>query len=343
MKVIFRKQTRWVGNFFVILYPDFHIPDTTLRNFTRGLQLMRGLISAAILTICASLTAQPYIIGHTSAKIIDTHRGNRKITVEIYYPVRSENAGSYNDDGCAGKFPVICFAHGYQHPGNGYVNLTGFLVPEGYIILSLTTAEGFLPSHRSYAADLRFLADAAAGMGNDTLSPLYGLVDTLCCLMGHSLGGGAMFHAAADNSTIDAVIGLTPYDSRPSAIAAAAKVTAPTLVISGTNDCITPAEKHHLPLYEGSAAPDKTYIQIKGGSHCSMGVSSKCIKAERLIGCEPGLTTAEQTAVLARYIVPWLDFFLKGSKDQGRVFNSTLSTDEAVTWLHSRPLQVPED
>ncbi len=86
------------------------------------------------------------------------------------------------------------------------------------------------------------------------------------------------------------------------------------------------------------AAQDKTYIQIKGGTHCSMGESSKCIKAEKLVGCEPGLTSAEQTAVLARYIVPWLDFFLKGDMDQGCAFNTTLISDEAVTWLQSRPL-----
>lgn len=69
-----------------------------------------------------------------------------------------------------------------------------------------------------------------------------------------------------------------------------------------------------------------------------MGESRKCIKAEKLVGCEPGLTSAEQTAVLARYIVPWLDFFLKGDIDQGCVFNTTLISDEAVTWLQSRPL-----
>jgi len=304
----------------------------------KGLHPMRGLISAAILTLCASVTAQPYIIGHTSAKMRDTNRGNREITVEIYYPVRSEDAGYYKDDGCAGKFPVICFAHGYQHPGDGYGNLTGFLVPEGYIMLSLTTSEGFLPSHRNYAADIKFLADAAVGLGNDSLSPLYGMVDTLCCLMGHSMGGGAMFPAAADNSVIDAVIALTPFDTRPSAIGAASTVTAPTLVISGTNDCITPPEKHQLPMYESSGALDKTYIQIKGGTHCSMGESKKCIKAERMVGCEAGLTTDEQTAVLERYIVPWLDFFLKGSRDQGHFFNTTLTSDEAVTWLQSRPL-----
>lgn len=285
-----------------------------------------------------------YSVGHVSMVLHDEYRSNRQVTMEAYYPV-CDTVQTGNEGQEQGiKFPVICFAHGYQHPGDQYGNLTRLLVPEGYIMLCLTRSEGLLPSHRNYAADIRFLADAASGLGNDSLSSLYGLVDTLLCLMGHSMGAGAMFHAAADNSAIDAVIALTPFDTRPSAIEAATRVKAPTLVISGTNDCITPAEKHHLPMYESSAAQDKTYIQIKGGTHCSMGESSKCIKAERLVGCEAGLTTAEQTAVLARYIVPWLDFFIKGDMDQGRGFTITLTSDEAVTWLHSRPLisNIPE-
>lgn len=288
--------------------------------------------------LCCLASIGQYSVGHVSIVLYDEERGNRKVTLEAYYPVASSGNPVNNCQDQGEKFPVICFAHGYKHPGDQYGNLTEMLVPEGYIMLNLTTSDGLLPSHATYADDLRFLAGAVSGLGEDHSLPLFGLVDTLICLMGHSLGGGAMFHAAADNSGIDAVIALTPYDTKPSAIKAAATVKVPTLVISGTNDCITPPEKHHLPMYESSAAQDRTYIQIKGGTHCSMGENSKCITAERFVGCEPGLTTAEQTAVLARYIVPWLDFFLKGKNEQGRAFNTTLASDEAVTYLQSRPL-----
>ena len=295
-------------------------------------------ITATAMLLCCLASIGQYSVGHVSIVMHDEERGNRKVTLEAYYPVVPSGNPVNSSHEQGEKFPVICFGHGYQHPGDQYGNLTGILVPEGYIMLNITTSGGLLPSHVKYADDLRFLAGAVSGLGEDSSLPLFGLVDTLICLMGHSLGGGAMFHAAADNSVIDAVIALTPYDSRPSAIGAAATVKVPTLVISGTNDCITPPEKHHLPMYESSAAHDKTYIQIKGGTHCSMGESRKCIKAERLVGCEPGLTAVEQTAVLARYIVPWLDFFLKGREEQGRAFNTTLASDEAVTWLQSRPL-----
>jgi dienelactone hydrolase len=289
--------------------------------------------------MCCFLTASgQYSIGQTSLELQDTARGNRKVKFEAYYPVPAPVMNETPAGMKAGKFPVICFAHGYQHPGDQYGNLVNILVPAGYIMLNLTTFEGPFPSHRGYSDEVRFLAVAVSNLGSDTASPLYGLTDTLCCLMGHSMGGGAGFHAAADNGNIDAIIGLTPYDTRPSAIEAAGRVRVPTLIFSGTADCITPPEKNHLPMYERSAAEDKTYISIINGSHCGMGALRKCFTAEKLAGCRSGLGTEEQTAILSRYIIPWLDCFLKGEKEQGAVFNQNLASDEAVTWLRSRPL-----
>lgn len=294
----------------------------------------------ALLT-CMAASAQ-YTIGHARMELRDEFRGNRRVKFEAYYPVTAQ-AGSAAPSGMTGcKFPVICFAHGYQHPGDQYGNLVNILVPAGYVMLSLTTFEGPLPSHIGYADEVRFLAASVAGLGNDPASPLYGIADTICCLMGHSMGGGAMFHAAAGNADADAVIALTPYQIRPSAIEAASLVMVPTLIFSGTSDCITSPEKNHQPMYERSGAENKTYISIINGSHCGMGDSRKCFTAERLAGCRQGLNTEQQSAILARYMVPWLDCFLKGEKEQGALFNQTLASDSAVNWLRSRPLPEPE-
>lgn len=304
----------------------------------------RVILVFSLMTFCLLTVSGQYETGHVSMELQDTARGNRRLKFEAYYPVpapaMSETPSGMND----GKFPVICFAHGYQHPGDQYGNLVGMLVPSGYIMLNLTTFEGPFPSHRGYSEEVRFLAAAVANLGADTASPFYGIADTLCVLMGHSMGGGAIFHAAADNGDVDAVVALTPYDIRPSAIEAASRVRVPTLIFSGTSDCITPPEKNHMPMYESSAAEDKTYISIVNGSHCGMGDSRKCFTAERIAGCRGGLNTEEQTAILARYLIPWLNFFLKGERGDGLIFNSTLSTDESVTWLQSRPLvrKLPE-
>ncbi len=298
----------------------------------------KQLLSAVMISFTL-VSAGQYEIGSSSIELRDPARGNRRVTADLWYPVvppdQSVTAGATLPQ----KFPVICFAHGYQHPGDRYGNLVGMIVPAGYIMISLTTFEGPFPSHRGYAEEVRFLSGAVSGMGSDTLSPLYGIADTLVCLMGHSMGGGASFIAAAGNSDVDALVALTPYEIRPSAIEAAGMVSVPTLIFSGTADCITPPEKNHLPMYERSVAEDKTYISIINGSHCGMGALRKCFTAEKLAGCKGGLGTEEQTAILSRYVIPWLDCFLKGEKEQGAVFNRTLVSDEGVTWLRSRPLR----
>lgn len=288
------------------------------------------------------VSAGQYEIGSSSIELRDPSRGNRRVTADLWYPVVPPGQAVPDGEAIPQKFPVICFAHGYQHPGNRYENLVGMIVPAGYIMISLTTFEGPFPSHRGYADEVRFLSGAVSGMGSDTLSPLYRIADTLVCLMGHSMGGGASFIAAAGNSDVDALVALTPYEIRPSAIEAAGMVSVPTLIFSGTADCITPPEKNHLPMYERSAAEDRTYISIINGSHCGMGALRKCFTAEKLAGCKGGMGTEEQTVILSRYIIPWLDCFLKGEKGQGAVFNRTLATDTAVTWLQSRPLPEPD-
>jgi pimeloyl-ACP methyl ester carboxylesterase len=298
----------------------------------------RVIFFLSMIMCCFLTVSGQYETGHTCMELRDSARGNRRVKFEVYYPVPAPAVNEAPAEINGGKFPVICFAHGYQHPGDQYGNLVGILVPSGYIMLNLTTFEGPFPSHRGYADEVRFLAASVVKLGADTASPLYGIADTLCILMGHSMGGGAMFHAAADNADVDAVVALTPYDIRPSAIEAASRVTVPTLIFSGTSDCITPPEKNHIPMYERSAAEDKTYISIINGSHCGMGDSRKCFMAERIAGCRGGMNTEEQTAILKRYMIPWLDFFLKGDRDQGCAFNMTLTSDEIVTWLQSRPL-----
>ncbi len=295
----------------------------------------------AALFSCLTASGQ-YAVGFARMELRDEARGNRKVRFEACYPVAVQEGRDTSSAPRDLRFPVICFAHGYQHPGDRYGNLVDILVPAGYIMLNLTTFEGPFPSHRGYAEEVRFLVDAVAGLRSDTLSPLCGIADTLICLMGHSMGGGASVIAAAGNSAVDALVALTPYEIRPSAIETAGRVTVPTLIFSGTADCITPPEKNHLPMYERLAAEDKTYISIINGSHCGMGALPKCFTAEKLAGCRGGLGTDEQTAILSRYIIPWLDYFLKGEKEQGAAFNHTLTSDTAVTWLRSRPLPEPE-
>ena len=70
-------------------------------------------------------------------------------------------------------------------------------------------------------------------------------------IMGHSMGGGATFLGAENNTNITTVIGLAPAETTPSAIAAAANVAVPALVFTADEDMVTPAVDHQIPIYNG--------------------------------------------------------------------------------------------
>ena len=129
---------------------------------------MRGVISTAILLICANSAAQLYNIGHTSSVMNDAARGNRKISVEIYYPEVSGDSCSENNNGLNIRFPVICFAHGYVMSPDEYGNIRDMLVPEGFIVVFPYSETGMFPSHQALSEDLAFVLAETEKMGMDS-------------------------------------------------------------------------------------------------------------------------------------------------------------------------------
>jgi len=300
---------------------------------------MKALLVTAGITLCANLAAQSFSAGHVSIVLRDAQRGNRKVPVEIFYP--EERGGKSIDTNGSGneRFPVVCFAHAYLMPAEAYVNIQEMLEPEGMILIFPQSSKGLFPSHHRYAKDIAFVLNEAQKMGEDPSSVLYGITDTVCCLIGHSLGGGAVFLAANMLSGLSAIVALAPLNTHPSAIQAASSVQVPSLVIAGSDDCITPPEKHQLPIYDFLASDEKTYILIKGANHCQMACeNSACSTGERMLGCRAGITMEEQHEILKRYLVPWLLFYLKSDIEAGIKFDTLLSTDESVEYRRLRKL-----
>jgi dienelactone hydrolase len=155
------------------------------------------------------------------------------------------------------------------------------------------------------------------------------------------MGGGSSFTAASRHTDIHALVTLSPHNTRPSAILAASLVTVPTLIIGGTKDCITPPEKHQVPMYQSSASIDKTLILIMGAGHCQMvDQNSTCNFGERMKGCKPGISHEDQQKIIYRYLLPWLKFNLLGDIDAGSHFNMDIESDPAIEYMRSRPLSV---
>lgn len=271
--------------------------------------------------------------------LTDIERNKRRIPVDIFYPVDSE-VSLTRSAGIAPKYPLVCFGHGYLITGKWYYNLVEMLVPKGFILIFPASEASLFPSHNSLAKDMKFALNEVYKLSGDSTSLLYNRIDTLKCLMGHSMGGGTAFLAASYCSDINAIVTFAPYDTRPSAVKAASNVRVPTLIFAGSNDCITPPAKYQIPIYNSTASNEKTLILIKGGTHCQMGVSHpKCSFGEKIAGCNKNnIREEDQLRIIERYIIPWLKFHLYNDLEAKTGFNNAIRNDASIEFMQFQVL-----
>jgi dienelactone hydrolase len=131
------------------------------------------------------------------------------------------------------------------------------LVPYGYILLLPRTEGGISPSHQQFGLDLRFLNEQMKTEGRTPTSFFYQRVAPTSAIMGHSMGGGASFLAAAAYTGVTTVVNFAAAETNPSSIQAAKQVTVPVLMFIGENDGVTPPAQHQLPMFDSCASTCK--------------------------------------------------------------------------------------
>jgi predicted dienelactone hydrolase len=281
--------------------------------------------------ISLNLFSQESKIGHTVLLLRDTERENRIIPVEVYYPADSSGNNVPILSCRSSKYPVVCFGHGYLMSWDSYSYLREALVQNGYIIAFPKTAGELFPSHADMAKDIVYILKKISEYGNDTGSIFLKRVLNRNCAMGHSMGGGAALLAASYDSTITALAVLSPAETRPSSIIASARIRVPSLIISGDHDCITKPDEHQIPIFNGLQSISKILLTIKGGSHCQMADKSfPCNLAELTCGPSASVTREEQQAIVIRYLVPWLNCYLKGDSASAKRFQYLTGSDSTV-------------
>jgi len=287
----------------------------------------------ALLILCSSLSAQQ--IGHTTLTFIDSLRNNRQIATEIYYPATS--AGN-NTPIAAGVFPLITFGHGFVMVWSAYQNFWDFLVPEGYILAFPTTEGSFSPSHADFGKDLKFLIAKIQSSGVGAVIPSAS-VGTTSAIMGHSMGGGCSFLAAENNLMITTLVSFASANTNPSSITASQQVSVPTLLFSGTNDCVTPPSQHQNIMYDSTAAAFKTQVNITGGGHCFFANSNfNCSFGENTCSPSPTITRAEQQSVTNNFLQLWLAYFLKNDCQKAQDFQDSLSMSSKISYRQSQAI-----
>ena len=283
------------------------------------------------LLILSSYANAQFQVGSQVITYNDPARNNRAIECEIYYP--ADVAGA-NVALAVGEFPVIVFGHGFAMQVGAYPNWWNEFVPEGYIIVLPTTEGSFLaPDHAAFGADLQFLVNEMQSQGNNNQSPFFNRLNGRSAIMGHSMGGGATFLAAEGFTGADCIVGLAPAETNTSAIGAAANVSTPALIFSGTADGVTPPADHQIPIYDALTSDCKYFVSITEGSHCHY--------ASNTVTCNLGefspgsLSPEDQRQVTYAVVRPWFEYFLKDDCDAWDDFQVALSTESDLGTINS--------
>jgi dienelactone hydrolase len=265
------------------------------------------------------LFAQTLNIGHTTLTFNDPNRTGgfgsgggpgRQIQTEIYYPATTAGENAAVADG---QWPVIVFGHGFAMNWDAYSNIWTALVPYGYIMAFPRTESGIFPSpsHGDFGQDIALIAQKMTNAGQNGTGLFYSKISDYTCAMGHSMGGGAAVLAASQSTQFDCYLGLAPAETNPSAIAAAANLQIPSLILSGSNDGVTPPAQHHIPIYYAIPHECKSFANLIGGGHCYFANSNfNCDFGESTSSTGISLSRSEQQSLMYQQIIPWLSYFL---------------------------------
>ena len=288
------------------------------------------LVLVSLILISSSIFSQSFNIGHTSVVFYDSVR-NRSVTTEIYYP--ADNPGEF-EPVSDGDFPVLVFGHGFLMGWESYQNFWTELVPNGYVICFPTTEMGLTPDHEQFGQDLRFIATQMQIETLDNSSIFFNSLAPQTGLVGHSMGGGASFLAAENNSNIHTLINFAAAETTPSAISAASNITVPSLIFSGDDDCVAPPADHQNLMYNSLNSDCKTQIKIINGGHCYFADENlTCSFGESFCNSDLNITRQEQQSVTNDFLNLWLDYSLKGNQNAFTVFNDSLQTSNRINYL----------
>lgn len=275
------------------------------------------LSPVALLLAATALFSVPLHAQQMDWVLVDADRNDREIPVDLRFDAEAQAAR-----------PLVVIGHGFAMTSSDYDDLSAELVAAGFTVALVDTESGLAPSHADFGLDMAFVAaHAAEEVGGD----LEGLISDVSALVGHSMGGGAAWlGAAAMGESLGAVVGWAPAETTPSALAAATDIAAPTLVISGTADAITPQATQHLPLFDAlSPATCRAFASLEEGGHCGFADSGTlCDLGE--FGFS-GMSRAIQQFHTAALTIAWLQHHLLGAPEAWSDFEAHGEAEAAVS------------
>jgi dienelactone hydrolase len=248
----------------------------------------------------------PYEVLASEVSVPRTRGGEGSFEARLYVPLPRQPGASEPPS------PVLAFGHGYQARVDDYESTLVHLASWGIVVIAPRSAGELFPDHAAFADDLLSALDwVVSEAGPESRDWPGGPVDSQALgLSGHSMGGGAALLAAASDPAIRAVATLAAAESDPSAIEAAADISAPILFLAAGDDAITPVAEHQRPMFEAKSSGPAELRTIVGASHCGfLDLETPLLS---LVCDDAAIGPDEQRRLTRSVLAAWLRYELAG-------------------------------
>ncbi|MFN8558600.1 MAG: alpha/beta fold hydrolase [Dehalococcoidia bacterium] len=318
-----------------------------------------GAIPPAAAVPADPTRAGPYGVGVTTrtfSRLSWTTGEPRSLEIVIWYPAAGVSGGTVAPllravpeatPSTAGPFPVLIFSHGAGSTPAQSAFLTSHLASHGYVVAApphpgatwddcpgcgaVERQQRLLrDSTINRPGDVSFALDMMAALNADTGSTFRGALDvTRAAVIGHSWGGYTAVMAAATDRRFRAAVALAPVVN-DTLEDAAALVQAPTLVMGGRLDHVTPFRQQERLFARLPAGVPHFLVGLPLGGHTAF--SDVCPPDSP--GCRPGELADDAHPLVGAYTVAFLNRYLRGDERYVPVFGPTLggSDVEFVAW-----------
>ncbi len=235
------------------------------RRALRG-ALVSALTVAALAAAptAASAQANPFQRGpNPTESSIEASRGPFAVASESVSDLATPGFGSanitYPTSTSEGTFGVVAIAPGYTASESTIAWLRPRIASQGFVVISINTQR---------------TTDQPADRGDQLLAALDFTIQRASvrnridpsrqAVIGHSMGGGGTLEAAADRRSIEAIVGLTPWNLDKTW----SEVDSAALMIGAERDSVAPPSQHAIPFYNSlTGAEERAYLELDGASH----------------------------------------------------------------------------
>lgn len=236
-------------------------PTTLLATLTAAVAVA---LPSTVLSAAPASAASPYERGPAPTRAsIEATSGPFAIaqtSVPGYYtPGFGSATITYPTTTTAGTFGVVAVSPGYTASESSIAWYGPRLASQGFVVITFNTQSRY---------------DQPAARGDQLLAALDYVTQRSSvrsrvdasrqAVIGHSMGGGGTLEAAKDRPSLQATVGLTPYNNDKTW----PEVVTPSLEIGAERDGVAPVASHAIPFYNSiPGTTSKAYVELNEAGH----------------------------------------------------------------------------